>query len=138
MVNYYGITLSASSCTCSFTIYTRISFPSQQRNLFFTTFLLHSNTSLHFQKALWSIFELTSVDLCTLLHNTGDPRSTRFRNPQFYFSIMRSINILVGFEVLTAVSMKIAVFWVVAPCSLVEVYQRFRAIFINILSAVKF
>jgi hypothetical protein len=30
-----------------------------------------------------------------------------------------------GFEVLTAVSMKIAVFWVVAPCSLVEVYQRF-------------
>jgi hypothetical protein len=32
----------------------------------------------------------------------------------------------VGFEVLTAVSMKMAVFWVVAPCSLVEVYQRFR------------
>jgi hypothetical protein len=32
----------------------------------------------------------------------------------------------VGFEVLTAVSMKIAVFWVVAPCSLVEIYQRFR------------
>jgi hypothetical protein len=31
-----------------------------------------------------------------------------------------------GFEVLTAVSMKISVFWVVAPCSLVEVYQRFR------------
>jgi hypothetical protein len=33
---------------------------------------------------------------------------------------------IVGFEVLTAVSMKMAVFWVVAPCSLVEVYQRFR------------
>jgi hypothetical protein len=32
-----------------------------------------------------------------------------------------------GFEVLTAVSMKIAVFWVVAPCSLVEVYQRFSS-----------
>jgi hypothetical protein len=32
----------------------------------------------------------------------------------------------VGFEVLTAVSMKIAVFWVVAPCSLVEVYQHFN------------
>jgi hypothetical protein len=29
-----------------------------------------------------------------------------------------------GFEVFTAVSMKMAVFWVVAPCSLVEVYQR--------------
>jgi hypothetical protein len=32
----------------------------------------------------------------------------------------------VGFEVLTAVSMKIAVFWVVAPCRLLDVYQRFR------------
>jgi hypothetical protein len=32
----------------------------------------------------------------------------------------------VGFEVLTAVRTKMAVFWVVAPCSLVEVYQRFR------------
>jgi hypothetical protein len=31
----------------------------------------------------------------------------------------------VGFEVLTAVSTKMAVFWVVAPCSLVDVYQRF-------------
>jgi hypothetical protein len=34
--------------------------------------------------------------------------------------------IKVGFEVVTAVSMKMAVFWVVAPCSPVEVYQRFR------------
>jgi hypothetical protein len=34
---------------------------------------------------------------------------------------------LVGFEVLTAVSMKMAVFWVVAPFSLVEVYERFRS-----------
>jgi hypothetical protein len=32
----------------------------------------------------------------------------------------------VGFEVLTVVSTKTAVFWVVAPCSLVEVYRRFR------------
>jgi hypothetical protein len=32
----------------------------------------------------------------------------------------------VGFEVLTAVSKKMAVFWVVASCSLVEVYQCFR------------
>jgi hypothetical protein len=31
----------------------------------------------------------------------------------------------VGFEVLMAVSMKMAVFWVVMPCSLVEVYQLF-------------
>jgi hypothetical protein len=31
-----------------------------------------------------------------------------------------------GFEVLTAVSMKMAVFWVVVPYSLVEIYHRFR------------
>jgi hypothetical protein len=31
-------------------------------------------------------------------------------------------NEYVGFEVLTAVRMKMAVFWVVAPCRLVEVY----------------
>jgi hypothetical protein len=33
---------------------------------------------------------------------------------------------VVVFEVLTAVSTKMAVFGVVAPCSLVEVYHRFR------------
>jgi hypothetical protein len=32
----------------------------------------------------------------------------------------------VGFKVLTPVSTKMAVFWVVAQCSLVEVYQRFK------------
>jgi hypothetical protein len=31
-----------------------------------------------------------------------------------------------GFEVLTASNMKMAVFWVVTLCSLVEVYRRFR------------
>jgi hypothetical protein len=30
------------------------------------------------------------------------------------------------FQVLTVVSMKITVFWDVAPCSLVEVYRYFR------------
>jgi hypothetical protein len=37
----------------------------------------------------------------------------------------KTTNSDVGFEVLTAVSTKMAVFCVVAPCSLVEVYQRF-------------
>jgi hypothetical protein len=32
----------------------------------------------------------------------------------------------VGFEVFMAASMNMAVIWVVAPCSLVEVYRRFR------------
>jgi hypothetical protein len=30
------------------------------------------------------------------------------------------------FQVLMAISMKLAVFWVVSPCSLVEVYKHFR------------
>jgi hypothetical protein len=38
----------------------------------------------------------------------------------------RKTTIFVGFEVLTAVSTKMAVFLVVAQCSLVEAYQRFR------------
>jgi hypothetical protein len=33
---------------------------------------------------------------------------------------------IVGFEVLMAVGTKMAVFWVLVPCSLVEIYQRFR------------
>jgi hypothetical protein len=33
---------------------------------------------------------------------------------------------LVRFEVLTAASIKMTVFWVVAPYSVVEVYRRFR------------
>jgi hypothetical protein len=37
-----------------------------------------------------------------------------------------NLNFHVGFELLTAVSTKMAVFWVVAPCSLVEVYQPHR------------
>jgi hypothetical protein len=48
--------------------------------------------------------------------------------PRFDGTVMghTKIHTEVGFEVLTAVSTKMAVFWVVAPCSLVEVYQRFR------------
>jgi hypothetical protein len=33
-------------------------------------------------------------------------------------------NLIVRFQVLPAESMKAAVFWDVAPCSLVDVYQR--------------
>jgi hypothetical protein len=43
-----------------------------------------------------------------------------------FFTLPKCIIIYVGFEVLTAVGTKMAVFWVVAPCSLVEVYHRFR------------
>jgi hypothetical protein len=39
---------------------------------------------------------------------------------------IRLLVIRVGFKVLTAADMKMAVFWVVAPCSLVDVYRRFR------------
>jgi hypothetical protein len=46
-------------------------------------------------------------------------------------TLSRPVTVRIGrdyvrFEVLTAVSTKMAVFWVVAPCSLVEIYHRFR------------
>jgi hypothetical protein len=34
----------------------------------------------------------------------------------------------VKFQVLTAVSMKMVIFWVIAPCSLEEVHRRFRGV----------
>jgi hypothetical protein len=41
-------------------------------------------------------------------------------------SIRRRFNKPVRFQFLTAASMKLAVIWVEAPCSLIEVYRRFR------------
>jgi hypothetical protein len=35
----------------------------------------------------------------------------------------QAVKLLAGFEVLTAASMKMAVFWIIAPCNLVEVYH---------------
>jgi hypothetical protein len=53
---------------------------------------------------------------------------SRWTQEIFYISLVPDSEntVRLGFEVLTAVSMKIAVFWVVAPCSLVEVYQRYN------------
>jgi hypothetical protein len=61
-------------------------------------------------------------------HNCGVMCHSLPRTPGkwWYLGISRDEYKDVGFEVLTAVNMKSAVFWVVAPCSLVEVYQRFR------------
>jgi hypothetical protein len=42
-------------------------------------------------------------------------------------SIIRAVNVYyVGFQVITASSMKFSVFWDIAPCSDVEVDQHFR------------
>jgi hypothetical protein len=40
----------------------------------------------------------------------------------------KSIKVSVRFQVLTAVSTKMAVFWVVKPCSLVEAYRHFKGV----------
>jgi hypothetical protein len=66
----------------------------------------------------------------------GVPLNDESKTEDFLFFVFKSVsraNIvnmnappMVGFEVLTAVSTKMVVFWVVATCSLVEVYQRFR------------
>jgi hypothetical protein len=42
------------------------------------------------------------------------------------FTTVRTLHLLVRFKVLAAASMKMTVFWDVAPCCLVEVYRRFR------------
>jgi hypothetical protein len=54
------------------------------------------------------------ADICSAIQDTP----LLLCNPKVYYCV--------GFEVLAAVSTKMAVFWFVAPCSLVEVYQRFR------------
>jgi hypothetical protein len=45
---------------------------------------------------------------------------------QIILLVVLTMTVVVGFEVYTAVSTKMSVFWVIAPCSLVEVYQSFR------------
>jgi hypothetical protein len=42
------------------------------------------------------------------------------------FWVVAPCHLVEGFEVLTTVSTKMAVFWVVAPWHQVEVYQHFR------------
>jgi hypothetical protein len=76
--------------------------------------------------------------LYTAAHNTGSSLSVRNYKPHYGVPVTACVTerikdkvredkiIFLGFEVLTAVSTKMAVFWVVAPCSLVEIYQRFR------------
>jgi hypothetical protein len=68
------------------------------------------------------IYCLTAVVLC---FQTFSARGT-FVFAQIRLQHLYKSTDWLGFEVLTAVSTKMAVFWVVAPCSLVEVYQRFR------------
>jgi hypothetical protein len=54
-------------------------------------------------------------------------RSSSSWGPLFLWTFcVQTCAVYVGFEVLTAASMKMAVLWVVAPCSLVDVYQHFR------------
>jgi hypothetical protein len=43
-----------------------------------------------------------------------------------WLSFLPSLLQLVRFQVLTAANKKLTAFWVVAPCSLVQVYRRFR------------
>jgi hypothetical protein len=45
--------------------------------------------------------------------------------------ILKTFPYLVAFEVLTAVSTKMAVFWVVAPCSMVEVSEVLAALIVH-------
>jgi hypothetical protein len=51
------------------------------------------------------------------------PISLSLPHPPSFVSVIRDV---VRFQVLTADCMKMAVFWFVTTCSLVEVYRRFR------------
>jgi hypothetical protein len=49
-----------------------------------------------------------------------------YSKPDESTCLLPHIGYYLEFEVLTAVSTQMAVFWVVVPCSLVDVYRRFR------------
>jgi hypothetical protein len=49
----------------------------------------------------------------------------RLNNCGFFLLCLKLIE-MVRFQVLTAASMKMTVFWVVAPCNLIDVYRHFR------------
>jgi hypothetical protein len=44
-------------------------------------------------------------------------------NNLYNLRLQETVDVCVKFQVLMAVSMKMAVFWFVAPCSLVDVYR---------------
>jgi hypothetical protein len=61
-------------------------------------------------------------DTCTEGNNND-----RLSGPCTVLSLITKLkHSFVRLQVLTEASMKMTVFWVVAPCCLVEVYQRFR------------
>jgi hypothetical protein len=65
----------------------------------------------------WSIFLLVKLIV---------PQLVKVFNNLYEMQRFTNTFITVRFEVLTAASIKMAIFWVVAPCSLVEVQRRFR------------
>jgi hypothetical protein len=69
----------------------------------------------------------TTSDYLIGLSSSSSSSLQLFSGSSFYFFfLLQKVSCLCGFEVLTAAVMKMAVSWVVTPCSLVEVYQRFR------------
>jgi hypothetical protein len=75
---------------------------------------LSSHTFQHFVTHVADT-DLTSINKPGMKQGKIRPIRNEFR------AQYNKLLILIGFEVLTALSAKIAVFWVVAPCSLVEV-----------------
>jgi hypothetical protein len=67
------------------------------------------------------IMTVTTMELCIPVEYIyfSNQVLVNLHSPMVYTHVY----LQVGFEVLTAVSTNMAIFWVVAPCSLVEVYQ---------------
>jgi hypothetical protein len=66
-------------------------------------------------------YECSHVSVSTKLFNQAPFNDVKLAQRNYLIEV-DSIRL----KVLTAMSMKMAVFWVVAPCSLVKVHQRFR------------
>jgi hypothetical protein len=79
-------------------------------------------------RILWIIDLIQRRDSHNCCQRTGFSGIPSDEKPSGMCSILikQELNFSVRFQVLIAASMNMAVFWVVAPCSLVEVLRRFR------------
>jgi hypothetical protein len=96
-------------------------------------------TSLMKSAVFWVVAPCSLVEVyrrfrgaCCLHHQGDDGDHLHYMYLCVSQGFIHILNIFkAGFEVLTAVSTKMAVFWIVAPCSLVEVYQHFSEKLVN-------
>jgi hypothetical protein len=89
-----------------------------------------AETLNNFQHSTLLIPESRSCTLNSSCENLRTRMNEHFhkvkRKGSCWHAVGEESTYLVRFQVLTAASMNMTVFWDVTPCSLVEIYQRFR------------